>query len=243
MLLKTISATLLCFLSLGSIAQNSEPNLKIDYQITLYEGAQVDYAQLHVYSSGAYYASKYDAAATEAKDYSGERIVDTGSAAYIQYDQQSDSIFSLAKMKDRDPQEVLIGEKRQEIKWLLVDSVKVIDGQPCKFAQGNFRGRKYIAWYNPSIDVNEIGPWKLHGLPGAVIHACDSTEYISFRALKISSSEEEAVKTILNPKLSIVSRQEQRAYQDKLAQKMENREAPEGLTYKLKVTLNRLEKN
>ncbi len=171
------------------------------------------------------------------------RILDTSSALQMRYDRQSDSICYTANMKRVHPEGVLIGEKRQAIEWNFVDSTKVIDGHPCSLAEGLFRGRKYLAWYNPEIDANKLGPWKLHGLPGAVIYAYDTTAYISFRALKVKNiSEVDALKALVKPKLTMVSKEEHRAYVEEFWKQLEKIKAPEGFTYDLKVTLDRLEK-
>lgn len=58
------------------------------------------------------------------------------------------------------------------MEWELVDENKTIEGIPCRKAVADFRGRRYTAWYAPSI-TNSDGPWKLGGLPGLILEAHD----------------------------------------------------------------------
>lgn len=244
MYFKTIIVAALCLSSLSSSAQNLTKALKIDYEVVKYKGAQADKAQLYIYSKGAYYAASYDDSVTEAIGSTSEHMPNTSSYIQMRYEKSSDSIYSLAKMKNLHPKGVLIGEKRKAIEWNFIDSNRLIDGHLCQLVEGSFRGRKYIVWCNPNIDARRIGPWKLHGVPGAIIYAYDTTKYITFRALKVTYiNEDEALKAVVKPKLTIVSRDAQRAhYEEAVRKKIEGIEAPEGFSYDLKVTLDRLEK-
>ena len=46
-------------------------------------------------------------------------------------------------------------------------------------AECDFRGRHYIAWFNPKIPIPD-GPWKLRGLPGLIIEAYDEKKHVQF---------------------------------------------------------------
>ena len=70
------------------------------------------------------------------------------------------------------------------IKWCIRDSVKTICGYTCRFAEGTFRGRNYQAWFAIDIPMS-AGPWKLNGLPGAILEAHDSLGQVSFVAEKV----------------------------------------------------------
>ena len=233
----------LCLSNLQSHAQNSTKALKIDYQVLMQKEDKAVSAQLYIYSKSAYYTTNYDDSITQALGSSSESILDTSSAMQMRYNRPSDSFYYTAKMKRVHPEGVLIGEKRKTIEWNFIDSTKVIDGHPYSLAEGIFRGRKYLAWYNPEIDANKLGPWKLHGLPGAVIYAYDTTDYISFRALQVKFiSEDDDLKALVLPKLTMVSREEHRAYVEEFWKQLENIQAPEGFTYNLKATIDRIEK-
>lgn len=75
-------------------------------------------------------------------------------------------------------------EKIPVIAWQLKNEVKTIAGYVCKKAIAEFRGRKYTAWYTSLIPVS-VGPWKLQGLPGAILEAKSEDGYVSFEAESI----------------------------------------------------------
>jgi hypothetical protein len=80
--------------------------------------------------------------------------------------------------------EVMYRDSLHAVQWTLSDEQKSIDSIPCYKAQAYFRGRSYVAWYAPSIPVQE-GPWKLSGLPGLVIEAYDEHKDLYFLAKSI----------------------------------------------------------
>lgn len=74
----------------------------------------------------------------------------------------------------------------QDFNWKINKTeTKSILNYKCFKATGNFRGRKYIAWYAPEISIN-VGPWKFRGLPGAILNITDEDGLYSFQAIKLS---------------------------------------------------------
>ncbi|MCS7077951.1 MAG: GLPGLI family protein [Bacteroidia bacterium] len=67
------------------------------------------------------------------------------------------------------------------INWQIKNEVKTILGYACKKATAEFRGRKYVVWYTSAIPVS-VGPWKLQGLPGAVLEAESEDKEVKFVA-------------------------------------------------------------
>jgi GLPGLI family protein len=67
------------------------------------------------------------------------------------------------------------------IAWQLKNEVKTISGYVCKKAETTFRGRKYTVWYTSAIPVS-VGPWKLQGLPGAILEAESEDKEVKFTA-------------------------------------------------------------
>jgi GLPGLI family protein len=65
--------------------------------------------------------------------------------------------------------------------WQLKNDVKTILGYVCKKAETTFRGRKYIVWYTSAIPIS-IGPWKLQGLPGAILEVETEDKEVKFIA-------------------------------------------------------------
>lgn len=74
------------------------------------------------------------------------------------------------------------------INWELINEKKVIDHVECYKAITNFRGRKWEAWYAPSISFS-VGPYKFNGLPGLIIKMNDETNQYNFAVEKIEYLE------------------------------------------------------
>ena len=70
------------------------------------------------------------------------------------------------------------------IPWQLKNEVKTISGYVCKKAEATFRGRKYTVWYTSAIPVS-VGPWKLQGLPGAILEAKSEDGEVAFEVESI----------------------------------------------------------
>lgn len=79
-----------------------------------------------------------------------------------------------------------VEEVQQKIDWKLMEDIKDILGYKCHKAQCFFRGRSWIVWYSEQIPV-PVGPWKLHGLPGAILEAVDSEGHYSFVMVGITA--------------------------------------------------------
>ena len=78
----------------------------------------------------------------------------------------------------------LYRETIPRIKWQISDTQKEIGKFHCIKAVGEFRGRKYTAWFTTEIAV-PLGPWKLNGLPGLILEAYDSKHEVSFVAKSV----------------------------------------------------------
>lgn len=71
--------------------------------------------------------------------------------------------------------------------WQLLPDTATILSYSCRKAVCRFRGREWEAWYTPEIPRSE-GPWKLQGLPGLILKACDSRRHFAFLATGIEQS-------------------------------------------------------
>jgi hypothetical protein len=76
-------------------------------------------------------------------------------------------------------EEVMYRDSLHAVQWNLTEEQRMIDSISCYKATAYFRGRSYVAWYSPSIPVQE-GPWKLSGLPGLVIEVYDENKDLYF---------------------------------------------------------------
>ena len=77
------------------------------------------------------------------------------------------------------------------IDWSVSNEKKSIGKFVCFKAEADIYGRHWIAWFSTEIPVS-IGPWKLGGLPGAILEAYDSTNYYQFLFREISAPDLEA---------------------------------------------------
>ncbi len=83
----------------------------------------------------------------------------------------------------------IVSDKYPEISWSILDSIKSIKGLICQKAEGDFRGRHYIAWFINKISISD-GPWKLCGLPGLILEAYDEKKHFIFEAQSIDFPKE-----------------------------------------------------
>jgi len=81
--------------------------------------------------------------------------------------------------------EMYYQEPMNAAKWELKDSSIIINGFECKVATKRYLGRNYIAFYAPSIPIQD-GPLKFNGLPGLIVQIKDDREEvdISLTAIK-----------------------------------------------------------
>jgi len=82
----------------------------------------------------------------------------------------------------------LVKDNYTDLKWDITKETKEVAGYICTKATTNFRGRQWIAWFAPEIPV-ALGPWKLHGLPGLILEASDSTKTYTIIAEKVEYSK------------------------------------------------------
>ncbi len=78
-------------------------------------------------------------------------------------------------------------------KWQILSESKEIQGYKCQKAQGEFRGRKYIAWFAPSIPISD-GPWKFCGLPGLILAVEDTDKYFVFTCIDIKNNQSQPIR-------------------------------------------------
>lgn len=74
------------------------------------------------------------------------------------------------------------------IEWRLHPTeIRTLLGYDCRKATAEFRGRTWTAWFAPDIPA-AFGPWKLGGLPGLILAACDDKGYFSLEVTGVDTS-------------------------------------------------------
>ncbi len=71
-----------------------------------------------------------------------------------------------------------------EIQWEVTHEFGNIAGYKVQQAKGNFRGRTYEVWFAPDLPVS-AGPWKIRGLPGAVLEAREINGFVTWKFRRI----------------------------------------------------------
>lgn len=66
--------------------------------------------------------------------------------------------------------------------WKLFNDTIMVNNIVLKKATTNFRGRKYIAWYNDKIPFSD-GPYKFYGLPGLIFRIYDTKEHFYYELI------------------------------------------------------------
>lgn len=94
--------------------------------------------------------------------------------------QSQESLFRQGKQRT-----YIVEEKILKIKWDIINEFKSINDFKVQKAIGDFRGRKYIAWFSNEIPIN-YGPWKLNGLPGLILNVSDDRNEVMFFIKSIS---------------------------------------------------------
>lgn len=100
---------------------------------------------------------------------------------YVVYIDRSKGIIVNQRsfFEDSKTKPCVVFEETGVIKWEFEDGIKKIGSFSAHKATTNFRGRNYVAWFTPEIPV-DVGPWKFHGLPGAILEINDEELGVQF---------------------------------------------------------------
>ncbi len=82
----------------------------------------------------------------------------------------------------------LVKDNKPSIQWKISNEKKKVGEYTIQKATGEFRGRKYTAWFSSQVPLS-LGPWKLIGLPGLIFEAYDSTGNVSFQLTSIKNKK------------------------------------------------------
>ena len=213
-------------------SQNNEfYNVKMEYNMFLNFDGYKEYSSILFFNKNQ---SKFEFSMKEKKDDENLsedknddqkfsfKVTDT-SKYYIKTNKLENVIFQLEKGFNNEKQ-LLVKENITQIKWKITDSIKTISSYKCFKALGSFAGRNYIVWFSSQLPTF-FGPWKLHGLPGAILEVNDDLNEISFICTKIENIKHPIteIKNIRIETHKIITREEYLKSLNEFANDLENK--------------------
>lgn len=139
--------------------------------------------------------NKQDSITTKTEDDGEKREITNVS---VIYEKENKNIKRMEIQKDYKKKELksyepIYGEKDfyiasealPKIDWKIENEIKELLGYNVQKATCNFRGRNYIAWFTPEINIPD-GPWKFNGLPGLILEISSNDSFIKFEAFQIT---------------------------------------------------------
>lgn len=197
----------LLLLPITSVAQNSYQT-RMEYRLQTNFGTPTEYiSNLYIIEHGSLFTYQ-DTMSQGVDEFDENKMVfthyDVDSTLYFV---KTDSvILSLDRILGKQKSYCLVTEPLPTIEWVYHDDYRNIDGYDCARATCHFRGRDYEAWYAPEIPI-KYGPFKFHGLPGAIFEIKDSTNEVVIRLSRVSFQSGNLPS--IDYSLPIVSRDEQ----------------------------------
>ncbi len=101
----------------------------------------------------------------------------------IVYFNKTQQYFTFTASKMYEKGRIIIQDSLSNIKWEITNETKEILHFQCQKAIGKYKCREYVVWFTKDIPLN-IGPWHLNGLPGAILEAKATDQYLEFTAIK-----------------------------------------------------------
>jgi GLPGLI family protein len=174
------------------VKNEREPNYKFDYvlayRMTLNFGREMDFeSSLFVNTTTSLFEYKRrsdNTTSTPKKDFMDELVYEfdwVDSSYYFILTQANLRRVYQRENLPSSPKHLLVVEKYDHPGWKFTGRERSIGQFVCQEAKGFWRGRTYTVWFTPTIPIS-FGPWKLHGLPGAVILAEDDAGQVRIEA-------------------------------------------------------------
>lgn len=114
-------------------------------------------------------------------------IISDTTEYFIKSNKVENTIYQLEK-EIKTKKLILVKESIPQINWNITNNTKLINNHKCYQAFGFFAGRNYTVWFSPDIPTF-FGPWKLHGLPGAILEATDDLNEVKLVCVKIENQK------------------------------------------------------
>lgn len=74
-------------------------------------------------------------------------------------------------------------QDQYKLNWKITNETKIKEAIKLVKAETKFRGRDWIAWFNPDLPILD-GPYKFYGLPGLIYEVYDKKETYHFELVK-----------------------------------------------------------
>ncbi len=161
--------------SFQNLKAQEEKNLYVEYEVSFNLGITIQKEAILISNGSSSFfktLSNQDREKLTRSEDGSYNIVAKGETEVIYTDLSLNTIFIITSL---DNKKFKILDKFQPLNWEIEQGKsKLINGNKVFKATTNFRGRTYIAWYNPAIPVS-VGPWKFSGLPGLIVEISDTT--------------------------------------------------------------------
>lgn len=124
----------------------------------------------------------------------GSLLIDKGSYGYTLY---STNVNNYMIEDEINGKKFLFNDEVVPLTYVMKDEAKLSGNIKLKKAETEFRGRKYIIWYDPSAKVKG-GPWKFSNLPGLAYEICDEENLFRWQLLNIENRPEKLENPFIN---------------------------------------------
>ena len=177
--------------------QKKGTGIEVEYQFFIDSDAPIKlFTTLYINNNVSLYKEKYSTREKwdERPSKTGNYEVKTNEDAFEPYykiDHNKKELYFFALMIGGS--KFFIKDSYNDLRWNVSTDSKQIAGHNCIKATTTYRGRNWVAWFTPDIPL-PFGPWKLHGLPGLILEAHDTTNEYAIIALKIQPKENDIFK-------------------------------------------------
>lgn len=107
-------------------------------------------------------------------------------------DRKNNRLANLHREYLRKDYRVHYNEDTPTFDWKITSQQEMIAGYLCQQATTTFRGRQWTVWFTEEIR-EDVGPWKLSGLPGIILKAKDSQGEYMFTCTRVEEKAEAIV--------------------------------------------------
>ena len=131
-----------------------------------------------------------------------------GTRYYQTIFKNADEFIVYDKAASYVPYTYIYNEPKTVMHWDVLNDTLSIGDIMCQKAKTQFGGREWVAWFAPSIPLND-GPYKFCGLPGLILKVSDVQKYWNFEFIAMTNSKQTIiVKFLTTDKVFIKNKDE-----------------------------------